>query len=257
MASIGRPSSGRGGGGRQAVSLGEAMGPLRGPGGLCASGWLVSQRESVFFPPLACGVVPSHGTSSGTGHSARNASASLWGVLSAMAAVPTGIYAGGGRRGQWDPESALGAVGAQHTARWRREHGLQNDADFAFAFHSFEEALTTGGRDLANSWVRVRSAQESEVEGESRGTAVHLPFRPLAPRPSTPSSSSRRTGGDRDAGPAARRGTAGHGGDEADRSPDADGAAAARVERIMCLFGAAAGDGGGEGQGVECLAHMG
>ena len=82
-------------------------------------------------------------------------------------------------------------MGAQRTARWRREHGLQNDADFAFAFHSFE-ALITGGRDLANSWVRVRSAQESEllpaaadvVEGKSRGTAVHLPFRPLAPRPS-------------------------------------------------------------------------
>ena len=79
-------------------------------------------------------------------------------------------------------------MGAQHTARWRREYGLQNDAGFAFAFRSFEEALATGGRDL----VRVRSAQESEllpaaadvVEGESRGTAVHLPFRPLAPRPS-------------------------------------------------------------------------
>ena len=75
-----------------------------------------------------------------------------------MAAVPTGIYARlvGDAGGQWDPESALGAVGAQHTARWRREYGLQNDAVFAFAFRSFE-ALTTGGRDLANSWVRVRS----------------------------------------------------------------------------------------------------
>ena len=138
-----------------------AMGPPLGPGRLWGSGLLVLQRESVFFAPLACGVVPSHGTSSGTGRSARNASAiwSLWGILSAMAAVPTGIYArlAGGAGGQWDPESALGAVGARHTARWRREYGLQNDADFAFAFRSFEEALTTGGRDLANSCVAPRS----------------------------------------------------------------------------------------------------
>ena len=107
VASIGRPSSGRGGGGRQAVSLGKsrhmsrsppatgrvAMGPLRGPGRLWASGLLALQRESVFFPG------PSHGTSSGTGRSARNASAiwSLWGILS-------GIYArlAGDGGGQWD-----------------------------------------------------------------------------------------------------------------------------------------------------------
>ena len=162
------------------------MGPLRALGQRLA-GFAAGERVS--SPPLARGVVPSHGTSSRTGRSARNASAiwSLWGILSAMAAVPTGIYArlAGDAGGQWDPESALGAVGAQHTARWRREHGLQNDADFAFAFPSFEGALATGGRDLANSWVRVRSAQESEllpaaaevVEGEGRGGCSASPSR--------------------------------------------------------------------------------
>ena len=145
------------------------MGPLRGPGGLWASGWLVSQWESVFSPPPPLRAVWCPHTARHPGQATLRGMPQPFG-LSGGSLAPWQLYRPGstlawqGDAGGSETRSRLsGAVGAQHTARWRRERGLQNDADFAFAFHSFEAALTTGGRDLANSWVRVRSAQESEL----------------------------------------------------------------------------------------------
>ena len=46
---------------------------------------------------------------------------------------------------------------------FREAHRLQDDADFAFHFSSFEEARARGGDFLATAWARVRAAEEEPL----------------------------------------------------------------------------------------------
>ena len=42
-------------------------------------------------------------------------------------------------------------------------YNLLDDADFAFAFRSAEEAMLAGGRGLAEAWTKARAVQTEEL----------------------------------------------------------------------------------------------
>ena len=52
--------------------------------------------------------------------------------------------------------NALDFVAATHVDRWRRNHSMQEEADFAGAFTSYEEAMAAGGHALAEAWLHAR-----------------------------------------------------------------------------------------------------
>ena len=59
----------------------------------------------------------------------------------------------------WRAEDSLARVAAARASSWRTEHGMTADADFAFAFSSWEEAAAVGGHFLADEWLAVRVSQ--------------------------------------------------------------------------------------------------
>ncbi len=52
--------------------------------------------------------------------------------------------------------NALDFVAATHVDRWRRNHSMNEEADFAGAFTSYEEAMAAGGHALAEAWLHAR-----------------------------------------------------------------------------------------------------
>eukprot|EP00434_Breviolum_minutum_P003606 symbB.v1.2.003175.t1/scaffold173.1/size339812/18 len=58
-----------------------------------------------------------------------------------------------------DASTALALVAEQRVREWRRQHHMEDDADFAFAFENFEAAQHAGGHHLACAWVEARAAQ--------------------------------------------------------------------------------------------------
>ena len=48
---------------------------------------------------------------------------------------------------------------AAKVAAWRRDNDLEMDEYFAYAWVSFDEALTDAGRPVAEAWARVRGIQ--------------------------------------------------------------------------------------------------
>ena len=59
-----------------------------------------------------------------------------------------------------DAATALDVVAAQRVRDWRFKHRMEDEADFAFAFESFEAAQRSGGHHLAAAWVEARAAQQ-------------------------------------------------------------------------------------------------
>ena len=51
---------------------------------------------------------------------------------------------------------ALDRVEDNRVNQWRAQHGLTLDADFAFHFTEFDQALTTAGIAVAQSWLEAR-----------------------------------------------------------------------------------------------------
>ena len=59
---------------------------------------------------------------------------------------------------RWDPETSSEVAQAARVREFREQYHLLDDADFAFAFRSAEEALLAGGRGLADAWT-IRPVQ--------------------------------------------------------------------------------------------------
>ena len=95
---------------------------------------------------------------------------------------------------RWDPETSSEVAQAARVREFREQYHLLDDADFAFAFRSAEEALLAGGRGLADAWTKARSEQTEELvplaastveAGSSRDRpahALHLPAPPVPVR---------------------------------------------------------------------------
>eukprot|EP00439_Symbiodinium_sp_Y106_P003212 s8517_g1.t1 len=74
----------------------------------------------------------------------------LWAVGLALAIMPgdLGVYAAESLSAASAPESAhtaLGEMSRQRAGQWREQHGFLNDADFAYAFRSYEDAMAQAG----------------------------------------------------------------------------------------------------------------
>ena len=52
----------------------------------------------------------------------------------------------------------INAVEAQKVSRWCSDNGVESTADLAFFFLSYEEALGTAGRAVADAWTKSRAA---------------------------------------------------------------------------------------------------
>ena len=65
------------------------------------------------------------------------------------------------------------AVVAAQVARWRSAHGVQQDADFAYAFLSFEDADRVAGPELAAAWQQAR-ARTAERWRREASRPLHL-----------------------------------------------------------------------------------
>ena len=95
---------------------------------------------------------------------------------------------------RWDPETSAEVAQAARVREFREQYHLLDDADFAFAFRSAEEALLAGGRGLADAWTKARSEQTEELmplaastveAGSSRdrpAPALRLPAPPVPVR---------------------------------------------------------------------------
>ena len=91
------------------------------------------------------------------------------GVVSLTMADPLGVYAAESLSAASAPESAytaLGEVSRQRAAQWRRQHGFEDDRDFAYAFGSYEEARATAGTLVAEAWAAIRASDQAALLGD-------------------------------------------------------------------------------------------
>eukprot|EP00439_Symbiodinium_sp_Y106_P030480 s6667_g3.t1 len=82
----------------------------------------------------------------------------LWAVGLALAIMPgdLGVYAAESLSAASAPESAytaLGEMSRQRVGQWREQHGFLSDADFAYAFRSYEDAMAQAGTLVAEEWA--------------------------------------------------------------------------------------------------------
>eukprot|EP00439_Symbiodinium_sp_Y106_P083398 s887_g23.t1 len=94
----------------------------------------------------------------------------LWAVGLALAIMPgdLGVYAAESLSAASAPESAytaLGEMSRQRAGQWREQRGFLSDADFAYAFRSYEDAMAQAGPLVAEEWAAVRSSDSSELYG--------------------------------------------------------------------------------------------
>ena len=83
---------------------------------------------------------------------------SLWRLCNRMEGDDTPQPASSSRPASDRPTAcnALDFVAANHVDRWRRNHSMHEEADFAGAFTSYEEAMAAGGHALAEAWLHAR-----------------------------------------------------------------------------------------------------
>ena len=131
-----------------------------------------------------------------SGHGSARCASTVLAQTSAI--VLAGLMADRGRyavesagSSRWDPETSSEVAQAARVREFREQYHLLDDADFAFAFRSAEEALLAGGRGLADAWTKARSEQTEELmplaastveAGSSRdrpAPALHLPAPPV------------------------------------------------------------------------------
>jgi hypothetical protein len=60
-------------------------------------------------------------------------------------------------------DSQRARAGRECAYKWRTEHSMQDDLDFAYAFVTFDEAYASAGRAVAMSWSRARLLAEPEM----------------------------------------------------------------------------------------------
>ena len=80
-----------------------------------------------------------------------------------------GVYAAESLSAASAPESAytaLGELSRQRAGQWRREHGFEDDRDFAYAFESYEEARANAGTLVAEDWASVRALDRPSLLGQ-------------------------------------------------------------------------------------------
>ena len=59
-------------------------------------------------------------------------------------------------------------------SQWRADHGVASDADFAFYFLTYEEALEEGGLDVAQAWAACHAAVGPGAAGAVRAVVANL-----------------------------------------------------------------------------------
>ena len=59
-------------------------------------------------------------------------------------------------------DTAMERVAGFRVSQWREQWGLLDEADFAFAFASYDSAVAHGGHHVADAWVQARTAQMDE-----------------------------------------------------------------------------------------------
>ena len=99
-----------------------------------------------------------------------------------------------------DASTALAVTAAQRVSEWRSRHHMEDEADFAFAFESFEAAQRSGGHHLAAAWVEARAAQQelllpdAAAVAEATGPSSHVNPAPVMRAPLRSWTMSRRRG---------------------------------------------------------------
>eukprot|EP00439_Symbiodinium_sp_Y106_P057887 s2353_g8.t1 len=84
--------------------------------------------------------------------------------------------------------TALGEMSRQRAGQWREQHGFLSDADFAYAFRSYEDAMAQAGTLVAEEWAVVRSSDTSGLDGamaSALDTTEPAPRNPAPKRAST------------------------------------------------------------------------
>ena len=59
-------------------------------------------------------------------------------------------------------------------SQWRANNGVASDADFAFYFLTYEEALEEGGLDVAQAWAACHAAIGPGAAGAVRAVVANL-----------------------------------------------------------------------------------
>ena len=59
-------------------------------------------------------------------------------------------------------------------SQWRATHGVASDADFAFYFLNYEEALEEGGLEVAQAWAACHEAVGPKAAGAVRAVVANL-----------------------------------------------------------------------------------
>ena len=59
-------------------------------------------------------------------------------------------------------DTAMERVAGFRVSQWREQWGLLDEADFAFAFSSYDSAVAHGGHHVADAWLQARTAQMDE-----------------------------------------------------------------------------------------------
>ena len=82
--------------------------------------------------------------------------------------------------GAWSAATSLQVIAASRVCEWRQKHRVQRDADFAFYFTSYEQAVR---HHVADAWTVARAEQEgclmsaasAAVEGQRRQIGRRCP----------------------------------------------------------------------------------
>ena len=106
----------------------------------------------------------------------------LWNIMA-------GAYAAQAMEGEgaWSAATSLQVIAASRVREWRQKHRVQKDADFAFYFTSYEQAVRQAGHHVADAWTVARAEQEGCLFSAA-SAAVEGPApsdRPPLPRPTS------------------------------------------------------------------------
>lgn len=76
---------------------------------------------------------------------------------------------------RWSATTALELAARERVFKWRVEHGLEEDADFAFRWSSHEEAIASSGHSVAHEWLRIRAEQSGALLPAAARVMEELP----------------------------------------------------------------------------------
>ena len=76
---------------------------------------------------------------------------------------------------RWSATTALELAARERVFKWRVEHGLEEDSDFAFRWSSHEEAIASSGHSVAHEWLRIRAEQSGALLPAAARVMEELP----------------------------------------------------------------------------------